>query len=157
MVAEPEDDGPELFAHIASPRKRLFLQSLVMTGGNASKAAELVGMDPSTQYKSGWLNDKEYQAAREIAVQMGHEVLESELIRRACEGVLEPVGFHQGKHGGTWIRRYSDTLLMFRLKAVLPHKYGDRVSLASEDADALVSKIQAAMREMDQKTGGGDA
>ena len=48
------------------------------------------------------------------------------LHRRAVEGVDEPVGWSKGKAGGT-IRRYSDVLLMFLAKGVLPDRYRERV------------------------------
>ncbi len=71
---------------------------------------------------------------------MAVDVLEDEATRRAVEGWVEPVGWYKGKAGGT-IRRYSDTLLIFRLKGELPQKYAERMQLsgglATLNMDAL--------------------
>lgn len=48
-------------------------------------------------------------------------LMETEVRRRALEGWKEPV-FFQGKEVGH-VRKYSDTLAMFWLRAHLPHKY----------------------------------
>ncbi len=59
------------------------------------------------------------------------------------EGVEEPVGWYKGVPGGT-VRRYSDVLLMFLLKALRPEKYRERVevrgSLASIDLNRLTDE-----------------
>ncbi len=57
--------------------------------------------------------------------------------RRAFEGVEEPV-FHQGKQCGT-IRRYSDTLTIFLLKAHRPAKYRERREHIGEVRYGVVS------------------
>ena len=75
-------------------------------------------------------------------------MLEAEAYRRAVEGWVEPVGWYKGKAGGT-VRRYSDTLLIFTLKGLLPDRYRDRVEgrsvLANIDLaqlpDALLARI----------------
>lgn len=55
------------------------------------------------------------------------EHMEREAYRRGVEGVDEPV-FWQGRESGA-IRKYSDTLLIFMLKARRPEKYRDRHSI----------------------------
>lgn len=71
--------------------------------------------------------DEAFRAAWDAAVREGEEAmvarLESEADRRAEEGVLEPI-FHEGVHVGSRVR-YSDTLLIFRLKAMRPQRYRD--------------------------------
>lgn len=59
------------------------------------------------------------------AKEMGCDALEEEAIRRAYEGVEEPVGFYQGTSSETKTV-YSDTLMMFMLKSLRPDKYADR-------------------------------
>jgi len=54
--------------------------------------------------------------------------MEAEADRRAMEGNKRPVGFHQGKPWGA-VTEYSDTLLIFRMKALAPEKYRDNASL----------------------------
>ena len=61
-------------------------------------------------------------------------------MRRALEGGEEPV-FYQGKIVGS-VRKYSDTLLMFMLKARRPERYRDRVGVdVAEDVRALLKAV----------------
>lgn len=69
--------------------------------------------------------DELFKAAWEEALEIATEALELEARRRAEKGVLEPI-FYQGVKAGT-IRRYSDTLMIFLLKAHKPEKYRDNV------------------------------
>jgi hypothetical protein len=73
-----------------------------------------------------------------IAYRIGGDTLEAEAQRRAVEGTLKPV-FHQGKVVGH-VREYSDTLLIFLLKARNPQKFCDRVRAA-----AIEREIAAAL------------
>ena len=52
-------------------------------------------------------------------------LLEDECLRRARDGVKVP-RFHNGKISG-YVRRSSDALLIFLLKARRPEKYRDRI------------------------------
>ena len=52
-------------------------------------------------------------------------MLEREARRRAVEGVEEPVGFYKGEPSA-YVRKYSDTLLIFLMKGARPDKYRDR-------------------------------
>ncbi len=54
-------------------------------------------------------------------------VLNAEAFRRALEGVEEPV-FWQGHELG-WIRKSSDTLLIFTTKGAMPERYRENVNL----------------------------
>lgn len=58
---------------------------------------------------------------------MGVVSLEAEARRRAMDGVDEPV-YHKGEVVGH-VRKYSDTLLIFLLKAHRPHKYRDNYKI----------------------------
>lgn len=62
--------------------------------------------------------------ARESAV----EALEAEAYRRACHGTLreKPIYFRGQEVGTETIREYSDSLLMFLLRAARPGVYRDR-------------------------------
>jgi hypothetical protein len=68
-------------------------------------------------------HDKTFMAEYERAQEEAVEALEHEARRRAKDGTLEPV-FHRGNAVGA-IRRYSDVLLIFLLKAARPEKYRD--------------------------------
>ena len=73
--------------------------------------------DSSRQFRADW--DEALKEAREL--------LEAEARRRAAVGVDEPV-FYKGEVVGQ-IRKYSDNLLMFLLKAHWPEKFRENVSI----------------------------
>jgi len=77
--------------------------------------------------------DEPFRIAWEEALEVATEALELEARRRAEKGVLEPV-FYLGVKAGT-IRRYSDTLLIFLLKAHKPGMYRDRSSVEVSGKD----------------------
>jgi hypothetical protein len=84
-----------------------------------------------TIYK--WLaEDPEFAAAKAEAEQEAVELLEAEARRRAEKGVLKPV-FYKGERCGS-IREYSDSLMMFIIKAKKP-EYRDRVTNEIVGAD----------------------
>lgn len=93
---------------------------------SVTKACEIVDICRDTFYR--WLREdadfkKAYQAAREQAI----EAIEDEATRRAYEGVERPV-YQGGKQVGM-IREYSDTQLIFLLKAHRPQKYRDNAKI----------------------------
>lgn len=65
--------------------------------------------------------DPLFAEAWDEALGIATELLEEEARRRAQDGVLEPV-YQDGKLAGK-VRKYSDTLLIFLLKAHKPDKY----------------------------------
>ena len=87
---------------------------------NVGLSAKSIGVSRKTVYR--WRREcpgfaEEWDKALCIAVSM----LEDEAHRRAFEGHLEPV-FHQGSECGS-VRKYSDLLTIFLLKAHDPAKY----------------------------------
>lgn len=90
--------------------------------------------------------DREFADLWDEAEADACDILELEARRRAVEGVAEPVfgslgrGMPSGKIGT--IIRYSNTLLMFLLRAHNPGKYGDRVR--NENVDLDVSTLNDA-------------
>ena len=105
-----------------------------------ARACEVAQIDRNLIYTPNWLKDQQFQAAVERARAMAVDVLEDEATRRAVEGWEEPAGWYKGEPGGM-VRRYSDTLLIFRLKGELPQKYAERMQLsgglATLNMDAL--------------------
>ena len=105
--------------------KPLFLDTLRGTGNvrlsarNANVTRQVVyrARDRSAKFRADW--DEALEEAREL--------LEAEARRRAAIGVDEPV-FYKGEGVGH-IRKYSDTLLMFLLKAHWPEKFRENVSI----------------------------
>ena len=105
--------------------KPLFLDTLRGTGNvrlaasNADVARQVAyrARDSSATFRAEW--DEALEEAREL--------LEAEARRRASIGVDEPV-FYKGKVVGH-VRKYSDNLLMFLLKAHWPDKFRENVSI----------------------------
>ena len=86
-------------------------------------AAEVADVGRRTHYD--WMADPEYAARFADAEQEAVDALEAEARRRAVVGVEEPVGWYQGVPG-EYVRKYSDTLLIFLLKGAKPEKYRER-------------------------------
>jgi hypothetical protein len=99
-----------------------FLASLTAYG-NVSAAAKAAKVARSFVYLQRDA-DAEFKTAWDAALVAAVEGLEYEAWRRGQRGVLEPV-YQGGKEVGH-IRKYSDTLLIFLLKAHDP-KYRDTV------------------------------
>ena len=107
------------------PWKPLFLDTLRGTGNvrlsasNADVARQVAyrARDSSPKFRADW--DEALEEAREL--------LEAEARRRAAMGVEEPV-FYKGQVVGH-IRKYSDNLLMFLLKAHWPEKFRENLSI----------------------------
>ena len=105
--------------------KPLFLDTLRGTGNvrlaasNADVARQVAyrARDSSRQFRADW--DEALEEAREL--------LEAEARRRAAIGVDEPV-YYKGQVVGQ-IRKYSDNLLMFLLKAHWPEKFRENLSI----------------------------
>lgn len=110
---------------IRTPEKRnAFLAALREHVGNVSKACEAVAIGRMTAYD--WrAADVEFAGEWDEVVEASTEALEQEVYRRAHEGVNEPV-FYQGEQCGS-VRKYSDTLAMFVLKARRPEKYRENI------------------------------
>jgi hypothetical protein len=124
-------------------KREKFLLSLVETGGNVSASCGLAGIKRRTAYD--WRSDDpEFAAEWDEAVNVGLDALESEARRRAFEGIEEPV-FYKGEICGH-IRRYSDSLIMFMLKAYRP-QFRDRVLIDVNAVDAEIERRLAAMAQ----------
>jgi hypothetical protein len=98
------------------PWHSTFLDAL-SSSGNVTAAARRAGVDRGTAYRSR-AAAAEFRAAWDEALEVALDALEAEARRRALEGWEEPV-FYQGKVCGH-IRKYSDALIMFLLKAYRP-------------------------------------
>lgn len=137
------------FDTIPSPQKRAWLTAYALTGVKA-RASAAAGLDQTTIYTDQWRLDADFTEAMDRARVMSADVLEAEAYRRAVEGVEEPVGWYKGEAGGV-VRRYSDVLLIFTLKGLLPDRYRERVDVrgvlahldVSQLPDALVARLAA--------------
>ena len=123
-------------------KKEEFLQELLKTG-IVTKTAEVIGIPPRTVYN--WRKvDKEFAAAWDEAVETSTDRLVEEARRRAHDGTLKPV-YQGGKHVGD-IREYSDTLLMFLIKARRP-EYRERASLEVMARQSVIFEINLTLPE----------
>lgn len=105
--------------------KPTFLEAL-RTTGLVYRSAEIAHINRRTATLERH-RDPEFSEAWTEALEQHIEMLEEEADRRAVKGTDKPV-YQQGIQVGS-IREYSDTLLIFRLKALNPEKYRDRVSV----------------------------
>ena len=102
--------------------KASFLDALEKTG-NVSAAAAAAGISRPHVYLAR-ADDPEFAVAWSERIEAAVQSLEGEARRRALDGVEEPI-YHQGEQCGT-VRRYSDTLMIFLLKAHRPERYRER-------------------------------
>jgi len=115
-----------------TPRRRgTFLKALAASG-NVAFAAREAGASRSRAYQLK-AEDPDFAAEWALALETATDELDAEARRRAVEGVEVP-HFHQGKVTGT-VRKYSDTLLMFLLRAHRPELYRERAGLTSSGQD----------------------
>lgn len=90
--------------------------------GNVTAACDKAKVNRTWVYEVKG-NDQEFAAAWDIALIEATERLEAEARRRAVDGTLEPIHYLGKKIGS--VRKYSDTLMIFLLKAHAPEKYRD--------------------------------
>ncbi|NQW08293.1 MAG: terminase [Alphaproteobacteria bacterium] len=116
-----------------SRRRAAFLTALAETG-NVSAAARAAKASRSRAYQLK-AADPDFAAEWVDALETAIDALDAEARRRALDGVETP-HFHQGRVCGT-VRKYSDTLLMFLLRAHRPARYRERPMAGSEsDVDS---------------------
>jgi hypothetical protein len=84
--------------------------------------------------------DAAFAAAWAHALQMAGDLLEEEADRRGRDGIDVPI-FHEGEACGTK-RKYADTLLLARLKAIRPETYRDRVLPAKPDTRPVTVQLR---------------
>lgn len=118
LIAAPRIDDDEAVQQFA-PDVQAFLRVLSKTS-SPTKAARIAGVHRTGMYR---LRDKNRDFARlwKRAMKYRAELLEDEAIRRAVEGVEEPV-FYMGAICG-YKRNYSDSLLSKLLEGNMPEKY----------------------------------
>jgi len=99
--------------------KPIFLRELGASG-NVSRAAKEAKVARKTAYVAR-LKDSQFEVDWDDALETACDALEEEARRRAVEGTKKPI-YYSGRVVG-YIREYSDTLLIFLLKAHRPEKY----------------------------------
>src|SRR3990170_2088581 len=132
------------------PWEAAFIEALRQTA-NVSRAARMAGVGRRTVYDRRKASEA-FREAWDDAREEAADLLEAEARRRAVEGIEEPVHYHGEVCG--YVSRYSDTLLIFLLKAARPEKYRERYNLehtgesggAVEASDArgrLIARLDA--------------
>lgn len=129
--------------------KRAFLEAFA-EHGNITTAAKSAGISRRVVYK--WQeHDADFLVAFHEAEAIATEVLEAEARRRAVEGVTQETPIYQrGEHVGTIVKtEYSDTLLIFLLKARAPEKYRETIRVdIRQEAEKLAAKYGLTVTEL---------
>jgi hypothetical protein len=114
--------------------KKAFLERFRLHG-NISRACREVKIDRSTVY-SWQEDDDEFASGYRIAEIEATERLEEAAYERAINGVTQetPIYFRGQAIDSVVKTEYSDTLLIFLLKARAPEKYRDRVDVTTNGA-----------------------
>lgn len=124
---------PKKVARVEQPAAQhkgdAFLEALADTG-IILRACEITKTPRSNVYL--WRKDPDFEARFQLAVDEATERLELEARRRAFEGTDKPV--YQGGQLVGYVREYSDTLLIFTLKALKPDKYRDNAKIEHSGA-----------------------
>lgn len=139
---------------VSGRRRGLFIAELARSG-NVAAAARMAKLARGTVY-SLRQGDPEFRRRWDEALEEAVDLLEAEARARAVDGVDQP-HFHQGRITGT-VRKYSDALLMFLLKAHRPEKYRERAEREREE-ETLEQEIAAARLRLEgrlDRLAGGD-
>lgn len=119
--------------------KLTFLRALGKLGV-VSYACSVAKVGRRTVYRH-YESDPVFAAGWEAALERATDKMEREAIRRATKGTSKPV-FYKGDQCGS-IQEYSDTLLIFMLKAWRPEKYRE-----SFDYDKLAEAMLKAQGQL---------
>ena len=120
-TAQKRRQGVRLNGEEKEAARATFLDVFSKTA-NVTLACQAARVDRRTVYK--WKDAKNnggFGAAWAVALETANDMLEAEAYRRAVQGVDEP-HFYEGDIVGH-VRKYSDVLLIFLMKARMPHKY----------------------------------
>jgi hypothetical protein len=109
-------------AIVSNKKKKIFLKCLAETA-KVGYSAQMAGFANATYLRTLYNKDPEFRKEWDAALESGMDAISDEAVRRAVDGVREPV-FYQGEVVGYKIN-YSDGLLMFLLKGGRPHIYKD--------------------------------
>jgi hypothetical protein len=150
-VTAPKPATPEtpkkVNQHLPLPAnwQEVFVDTLRDTG-QVTRACEVARVSRKTAYEYR-KHDEAFATAWEDARRTSIQLLEDEAFRRAHDGTVKPI-FQGGEEVGT-VREYSDTLMIFLLKANDPEKYRERIDI--KISGEVVHKVQAFIKVCDQR------
>jgi hypothetical protein len=130
---KPKRRKPPLVIGPNPVKQAAFLKAYVIAGANVTAAAVVAKINRSTHYD--WLaHDETYPQRFEAARQAACEAVEYEIFRRGQLGYEEPIVYQgvistDNEGAPITVRKFSDTLLIFRAKALMPERYGDKTKL----------------------------
>jgi hypothetical protein len=132
-----------------SPERDERFFTAIENGHGIAAAAAAADYNRRTVYR--WKkDDPDFDERWETALEMASDLLEEEAERRGRIGWTEPV-FYQGEQVGTK-HKYSDALLLARLKAVRPKLYNSeafkRPPLTSWNMSEITCTTLAQVREL---------
>lgn len=113
-----------------TPKRRRKALELIRSGEHVVDVADAIGVARQTLYalrKTDPDFAREWDDAADIGDLIQLSECEKEADFRGRLGWLEPK-FYEGKVCG-FIRKYSDGLLLARMKALAPEKYGDKTKV----------------------------
>lgn len=120
--------------------------------GNVTAAALAAGFSRSSAYRHR-SQDPAFAQAWDAAIDEATDLLASEAMRRALQGV-EEIRYFKGEPIGT-VRKYSDQLLMFLLRAYRPSVFGNAKkgtqSRDQQSSDHARKELIAKMASLDGK------
>lgn len=128
---------PACFYQIHNPKKREFIVGYAMTG-SFMLAAKRAGCERTIHYH--WMDtDPVYKEVWAYAKEMAADVMQDELTRRAMGWEEE----HFTDHGTPYnVYKYSDLLLIFRMKAMRPKEYRENTHLEVESTNTVNVTIE---------------
>jgi hypothetical protein len=123
MPADSTHSTPKKGRNELRQSRERFIAALRNTA-NVRASAQAAGVDRKTAYN--WRNTSTAFAAQwDEAIEDAVDTLEAAAVKRARDGVEEPV-YQGGEMVGT-VTKYSDTLLIFLMKAHRPKMYRETV------------------------------
>ena len=120
--------------------KPAFIEALRATG-NVTRAAQYAGRSRNQAYHVR-RHSEDFAAQWDEALGEGIDLLDAEARRRAVTGIDKPV-FYKGEVVGS-IKKYSDSLLMFLLRAHRPQKFRDGGKVEQQPAPLMSTLTETA-------------
>lgn len=129
-----------LLLPIKDAKKAIMLETMALKG-SVRAGVMASGISYPTHYN--WMkDDPEYAAAAKMAQELYADRLEEEADRRAVEGIDVN---HYGKDGQVVAteKKFSDLLLIFKLKGARPEKYRDNPVINIDNRSVHIDTTEA--------------